>query len=414
MPIITIFSAYYCNEEEIAKVVSDSLQYDLLMEGATKTASERFGVSVEKLNRAMGGSVSIFNNFTREKEKNLVYIRAALAQIIKQDNIIYVGKASHLIPKSVSHTMRVCLTADKEYRIATALKHDKSLKTEKDAEKAIAKADYESGQWTQEIFNAGPWDKNLYDIKLPMHKVAIDEAVNMICEYAKKDVVQSTDKSISAVDDFVLASEANVLLARHGHFDVTVTCKDRVVTVFINKHVLRLEHLSQELKTIALKTPDIKDVIVKVGPNFYKADTYRQQTFERPQKVLLVDDETDYVQTLSERLQMREFGTAVAYNGEEAISMVKVDEPEVMVLDLRMPGIDGMEVLRKLKNEHPEVEVIILTGHGTEQDQELAMQLGAFAYLEKPVDIEKLSQIMKEAYQKVQGQEDNAIYRKKR
>jgi len=192
-----------------------------------------------------------------------------------------------------------------------------------------------------------------------------------------------------------------VELVKHGHFDVEVLCDRGVVTILINKHVLRLTPLARELEGIAGSVAGVKIVEAKAGPGYHQADIYRRQTFELPQKVLLVDDEKEYVQTLSERLQMRDFGTAVALNGEEAISMMETEEPDVMVLDLRMPGIDGLEVLRKLKREHPGVEVIILTGHGTEKDRELAEELGAFAYLEKPVDIEKLSETMKAAYRKV-------------
>jgi len=73
------------------------------------------------------------------------------------------------------------------------------------------------------------------------------------------------------------------------------------------------------------------------------------------------------------------------------------------VLDLKMPGIDGMEVLRRVKREHPAIEVIILTGHGSEKDRTACMEAGAFAYLQKPVDIEKLSETMRQAYEKVRG-----------
>jgi two-component system, OmpR family, response regulator CpxR len=107
------------------------------------------------------------------------------------------------------------------------------------------------------------------------------------------------------------------------------------------------------------------------------------------------------VQTLSERLMLREIGSAVVYDGEEALRLVAEDEPEVLVLDLKMPGIDGIEVLRRLKRDYPKVEVIILTGHGSESDKETCLQLGAFAYLEKPVDIERLSEVMQEAYDAV-------------
>ncbi|MFC1707631.1 response regulator [Planctomycetota bacterium] len=100
-------------------------------------------------------------------------------------------------------------------------------------------------------------------------------------------------------------------------------------------------------------------------------------------------------------MQTRKLASVVAYDGEEALSRVKEDEPEVMVLDLRMPGIDGIEVLRRIKRDHPQVEVIILTGHGSEQDEKLCRELGAFAYLQKPIDINTLTDTMQEAHEKL-------------
>lgn len=115
-------------------------------------------------------------------------------------------------------------------------------------------------------------------------------------------------------------------------------------------------------------------------------------------KLLLVDDEENFVNTLAERMKMRNVPSAVVYSGEEALKVVKDQEPDVMVLDLRMPGIDGMEVLRKVKAAHPKVQVIILTGHGTELDEEEARKLGAFHYHKKPIDIDELLGTVKKAY----------------
>ena len=77
--------------------------------------------------------------------------------------------------------------------------------------------------------------------------------------------------------------------------------------------------------------------------------------------------------------------------------MLEDDVPDVMVLDLRMPGIDGMEVLRRVKKTFPQIEVIIMTGHGSDQDEEEARRLGAFDYLRKPVDIEQLMETVRNA-----------------
>jgi len=115
-------------------------------------------------------------------------------------------------------------------------------------------------------------------------------------------------------------------------------------------------------------------------------------------RVLLVDDEEDFVKALAERLQMRDLGPDVALSGEEALQSIGAEIPDVMVLDLRMPGIDGMEVLRRVKKAYPEVQVIILTGHGSEKDEEEARRLGAFEYLQKPVNIDHLVKVLKDAY----------------
>lgn len=115
-------------------------------------------------------------------------------------------------------------------------------------------------------------------------------------------------------------------------------------------------------------------------------------------RLLLVDDEKEFIQTLADRLKMRDLDAAVAHNGEEALSAVKKEEPDVIVLDVKMPGIDGIEVLRRVKQAYPNVEVIILTGHGSKKDEDAARSLGAFDYVNKPADLDKLVPLIKNAF----------------
>jgi DNA-binding NtrC family response regulator len=116
-------------------------------------------------------------------------------------------------------------------------------------------------------------------------------------------------------------------------------------------------------------------------------------------KVLLVDDEQEFLETLSKRLEMRDVQTKLALDGEQALAAVQDEEPDVMVLDLKMPGMDGMEVLRRIKSAFPGVPVVMLTGHGTKQDEEQARELGAYAYLQKPVELTRLSEILRKAFE---------------
>ena len=117
---------------------------------------------------------------------------------------------------------------------------------------------------------------------------------------------------------------------------------------------------------------------VEPGPGFYHADVYRQADFQLPSKVLLVDDEREFAQTLSERLLLREIGSAVVLRRRAgACKMVAEDEPEVLVLGPEDAGHRRRSrCSRRIKRDYPKVEVIILTGHGSERDMEQCMQPG--------------------------------------
>ncbi|UCG20245.1 MAG: response regulator [Deltaproteobacteria bacterium] len=114
-------------------------------------------------------------------------------------------------------------------------------------------------------------------------------------------------------------------------------------------------------------------------------------------RVLLVDDEEEFVSALSERLMLRGIEVDSALNGEEALASLKEKEFEVVILDVMMPGLGGLEVLRQIKSTYPNTQVILLTGHGSTREGIEGMRLGAFDYLIKPVDIEEMLEKMKEA-----------------
>ena len=116
-------------------------------------------------------------------------------------------------------------------------------------------------------------------------------------------------------------------------------------------------------------------------------------------KLLIVDDEVKFLESISKRLSMKDFDVTAASDGRQAIKAAKGDKFDIAILDLRMPGMDGTEVLKVLKDRHKFLEVIILTGHASLDSAVETMKLGAFHYLEKPCTTEKLDQVLKEAYQ---------------
>ena len=402
MPVINVFYGSYCGAEQVVRGVLEKTGFSYLDDAALVTATgKRFNIDENRIWKALSGKTSIFNKFTHERERSLAYFRQVLADHLKQDDFLLFGLSSLMVPRTISHVLNVCMIADIGYRSNLARGVEKI--SQKDAVKKIHKDDESLVIWVEDLFGRkDPWAPELYDIVIPMDKTAQGDAVRLICDNLKTSVLMVSEDSVKAVADFALACEVNVKLVAQGH-NVSVWAKDGIFAMEINKHVMMLASLEEELKRLASAIPGVKGAETKVGPGYYQSDVYRKFDFEvpLPSKVLLVDDERDFVEALSERLQMRDYSSAAVYGGEEALSIIEEDEPDVMVLDLKMPGIDGLEVLRRVKEKHPNVEVIVLTGHGSEEAARLCLELGACAYLEKPVDIDKLTKAMQEARRKV-------------
>jgi CheY-like chemotaxis protein len=396
---MTIFSSTFCRKEAVVKELLERTGYRWVTdEDVTDLAVRLSGMDEKNIRAAFEAKTSVFNSFTHEKERSTAWLRRAAAEMLSEDRLLIDGFCGQLIPKTIAHVLRVCLIADMKSRLAQA-KEDGDL-PEKDAVNHIRNADEDRAFWVNTLFKTrDPWDPSLYDIVIPTDKMDLQTIVQMIEENLRSEVIRPTDSSRRAAQDFVLASHVGVALAIEGH-NVEVSARDGAVTININKNVLMLHRLEQELKTIAERIEGVKSVETRIGKGFHRADIYRKYDFDVP-KLLLVDDEREFVHTLSERLLIRQMSSAVAYDGKSALDILDSDEPEVMILDLKMPGIDGIEVLRKVKQTRPQVEVIILTGHGSDKDRETCMSLGAFAYLQKPVNIDMLTETLNKATEKI-------------
>ena len=116
-------------------------------------------------------------------------------------------------------------------------------------------------------------------------------------------------------------------------------------------------------------------------------------------KLLIVDDEVKFLASIAQRLELKNFEVTTASNGKEAIASAEKGLFDVAIVDFQMPGMDGAQVLKTLKNNHKYLEIIMLTGHATIDSAVECTRLGAFKYLEKPYEFEKLVEVIKEAYE---------------
>lgn len=400
MSSIAVFPCKYTPFEQIGQVLVARLGLQLYTDAMLVAATAaRTGEGEGKLEKLLYSTTSVFNQFTLEREMATNHCRATLARLLASgDRLLLHGFTALLVPASIGHVLKVLVVDGRRARTVRAMAEGLS---ERAARKRIHAADVSAYGWSDFLYKKEAYDRSLYDLVIPVEGRTPHEIGEEIIRAYRTTSVLPTLESSRAVLDMVLAAEVERHLLREGH-KVRVHCIGGEIRLEVEKNVLSFGRLEKELIELVLRVEGVKAVRVVRSPE-YTVSIYRRQRFELPSKVLFVDDEKEFVQTVANRLISRDVGTYGVYNGEDALELVAGDRPDVMVLDLKMPGLSGVEVLRRTKEMAPEVEVIILTGHGSSKEMRECMELGAFAYMNKPVDIEELSSTIREAHARVRS-----------
>ena len=398
MSSIALFPCLPALDSGILDELSSALNFSIYTdENLFEETFTRFGGGKENLKMMMYSKTSVFNQFTLERERIVNMFRLVLAdKLSSTEQHIFHGFHTLLIPPQVTEVLRVLTIGKKECRIELAIQ---SGLPAKDAMNMIETHDQNTANWTEFLFPKDGYKSSLYDLIIPFEDAAPHQISAEILNCLHKTSVLRTAESRKAVQEMKTTAEIERTLLTNGH-KTCVRTSDGNVTLSVESSAPNFIELKTELTELVKRLKGVREVTVETTES--SADSpYRQKKYEQPSKVLLVDDEQEFVQTVSERLISRDVGTYGVYDGESALELIAVDRPDVMVLDLKMPGLNGLEVLRRAKELAPEIEIIILTSHGTTKDMEECMKLGAFAYINKPVNLEKLSATIKAANQKV-------------
>nr|MBF0220705.1 response regulator [Desulfobulbaceae bacterium] len=397
MPSIALFCGKFTNEEETLEQLRSLLAFevvtdeDIISEACNRKLAER-----NKMEQAVYKKTSVFNQFNFERERNVAHLKSLLAErLAKKQNVIYAGFISLLIPHDVTHVLKVLVVDSKESRSRRAVASGLS---ESEAAKQIRAADQSAYGWTDFLFQKEAFEQSLYDIVIPTEEKSVAEIGAIIQKNCNSTAVLENEASLQAVNDFAITAQVEHALAVKGQ-KVEVKTRNGRVCLKVNKSAFSFSKLAEKISEIASSVHGVEGVEVQQGKG-YRTSIYRDLQFELPPKVLLVDDEKEFVQTLSERLVTRNVGSYAVFDGQQALDFIDDDAPDVMVLDLKMPGISGIEVLKKTKKTNSDIEVIILTGHGSDADRKTCISMGAFAYLQKPIDVETLSATIREAHKK--------------
>ena len=181
-----------------------------------------------------------------------------------------------------------------------------------------------------------------------------------------------------------------ILLTGHGSIPQAFETSKEGVFDYLTKPC-DMDTLSKVIQEAAAQAKNQTDTAGSIGTTPKSGDQIQ---------VLIVDDEVELLESLKNVLQRREMEVTTVQNGEEALKFMKESIVEVVVLDVKMPGMDGIVVLQRMKGEFPNVEVILLTGHPTVNTAMAGMKQSAFDYIVKPPDVDELADTIRQAYRR--------------
>ena len=261
MAIITISRGSYSKGKEVAEKTAQRLGYKCISRDIILEASKEFNIPEVKLVRAIHDAPSILSRFSRETGKYIAFIQKALLGHFKNDNIVYHGLAGHFFVKGVSHVIKVRIIADLEDRVKLEMEREGISRAE--ALHLLKKDDEERRKWSRSLYGIDPWDPCLYDMVIHIHKISVDDAVDMIVHAAGLDDFQATPESRKAMENLVLAAEVKVALVDINP-ELKVTADDGLVLVKGEAKLLQEESLVRDIEKALKTVPGIKDYKINI------------------------------------------------------------------------------------------------------------------------------------------------------
>jgi len=282
MAIITISRGSFSHGKEIAEKVAETLGYECVSREILLEASEYFKVSEKKLLESIHDAPSILDRITRGREKYIAYIRAALLDHVRKDNVVYHGHAGHMLIPEVGHVLKVRVIAEMDQRIAF-VRQQRNLSRE-EATAFLANEDKQRALWTRYLYKVDIENPRLYDMILNINGLKVWDACTMICTAAKSETFATTPESQRAISDLAIVSHVKAVLAdiceavvqsTDGRVRVQVPAQrirsTGMTSPRLQRHVRETiqDDMTKEIVQLVHGVPGVKEVFCEVERPYY-------------------------------------------------------------------------------------------------------------------------------------------------
>ena len=251
MGIITISRGSYSKGKEIAEKLADKLGYKCISREILLKASKEFNVPEVKLIQAIQDAPSFLDRLKHGKKKYIAFIRKAFLERIQNDNVIYHGLAGQFFTQGLPNILKVRITADFNFRVNVVVNRENV--SEERARQMLIKIDEERTKWSMFLYGIDAKSPELYDIILHIDTINVDDAVDILYNYAQRSCFQTTDESKKKLKDMLIAAKAYSIIVKKFP-DANVKCKDGKVLISVESSLsvekVLAKKFSKQLKDI--------------------------------------------------------------------------------------------------------------------------------------------------------------------
>jgi len=263
MAIITISRGSYSRGKEIAEKVAEKLGYKCISRDLLLEVSKKYNIPEVKLVHAIHDAPSILDRFNRKKDKYMAFIKSALLNQFKEDNIVYHGLAGHFFVRHVPHALKVRVIADMEDRVQSEMER-KGL-SETKARRMLEQDDKQRREWSQDLYGIDTADPSLYDLVVHIQQLTVNDAVDLICDTVSKSSFQTTAESQRMMEDLALSAAIHKVLM-DVEPDIKVCVDNQTAYIETQSALGAEEGLIKEIRAVTETFDEISDIKIECHP----------------------------------------------------------------------------------------------------------------------------------------------------
>ncbi|MBU1169957.1 MAG: cytidylate kinase-like family protein [Proteobacteria bacterium] len=261
MSIITISRAFCSKGTQLAELIAEQLHYTCVSREILLEASDQFNIPEIILTKAIHDGPTIFDKFTHGKQRYIAFIRSALLDFLKKDNMVYHGLAGHFFLQGLPHVLKVRTIADMDVRIREEM--EKENISELMARKRLMNDDKNRHNFGMYLYGVDTYDPDLFDLVINLRDMSLNDCADIVCHTATRPSFTTTEESLERLSDLALAAKVYALII-DKYFNSSVHSHEGNVSIQMNDQLAKPEKIRKDVEKLIKNVQEVKKISISV------------------------------------------------------------------------------------------------------------------------------------------------------